>query len=155
MVPDENYEIIGITVNGKEYSYTKAIDGSYTMPAFTNMTENKHIVVTYALKDNKITINKVDKTSKEKLSGAKFKLDQIEERSEPNNDEIIGNLTDNGQEYTEANIGNEVTGKLGELSNNGTYYFVQNSDGTYTPTNSKTYQTANGGSAGISSSTAN
>ena len=155
MIPDENYEIIGITVNGKDYSFTANEDGSYTMPAFTNMTEDKHIVVTYSLKDNKITINKVDKNTKEKLQGAKFKLDQIEERSEPDNSEIIGELTDNGQEYTQVIPGDEVTGKLGELTNNGIYYFVPNEDGTYTPTNSKTYQTANGGTAGISSSTAN
>ena len=155
MVPDENYEIIGITVNGDEYKFTKNADGSYTMPQFTNMVEDKHIVVTYSLKDNKITINKIDKDTKAKLSGATFKLDQIEERSEPNNANIIGSLTDNGQEYSEVKLGNEITGKFGELTNNGTYYFVKNADGTYTPTNSKTYQTANGGTAGISSSTAN
>ena len=155
MIPDENYEIIGMTVNGEDYQFIPNEDGSYTMPAFTNMTEDKHIVVTYSLKDNKITLNKVDKNTKEKLQGAIFKLDQIEERSEPNNSEIIGELTDNGQEYTKINLGDEITGKLGELTNNGTYYFVQNEDGTYTPTNSKTYQTANGGTAGISSSTAN
>ena len=155
MIPDESYEIIGITVNGDEYKFTKNADGSYTMPQFTNMTEDKHIVVTYSLKDNKITINKIDKDTKAKLSGAAFKLDQIEERLEPNNANIIGSLTDNGQEYAEVKLGNEITGKLGELTNNGTYYFVKNADGTYTPTNSKTYQTANGGSAGIQSSTAN
>ena len=155
MIPDENYEIIGITVNGEEYNYIANEDGSYTMPAFDNVTENKHIIVTYSLKDNKITINKVDKDTKAKLSEATFKLDQIEERSEPNNSEIIRELTDNGQEYTEIITGDEVTGKLGEITNNGTYYFVQNEDGTYTPTNSKKYQTANGGTAGISSSTAN
>ena len=155
MVPDENYEIINITVNGKEYKFTKNIDGSYTMLQFTNMTEDKHIVVTYSLKDNKITINKIDKDTKAKLLGATFKLDQIEERIEPNNASIIGSLTDNGQEYLETKLGNEVTGKLGELTNNGTYYFVKNADSTYTPTNSKTYQTANGGTGGISSSTAN
>ena len=155
MIPDKNYEIIGITINGEDYNFTVDEDGSYTMPALTNITENKHIVVTYALKNNKITINKIDKNTKERISGATFKLDQIEERTEPNNDEIIGELTDNGQEYTEIITGDEVTGKLGELTNNGTYYFVQNEDGTYTPTNSKTYQTANGGIAGIQSSTAN
>ena len=77
MIPDENYEIIGITVNGEDYQFIPNEDGSYTMPAFTNMTEDKHIVVTYSLKDNKIIINKVDKNTKEKLSGATFKLDQI------------------------------------------------------------------------------
>ena len=153
MIPDENYEIIGITVNGKEYPYTKDADGSYTMPQFTNMTEDKHVVVKYALKDNKITINKIDKDTGEKLSGAKFKLDQMDERAEPT--AVLGNLTDNGQEYTTVTVGDEVTGKLGELTNNGTYYFVQNEDGTYTPTNGKTYQVANGGTAGISSSIAN
>ena len=155
MVPDEGYEIIGITVNGKEYQYTVEADGSFIMPAFDNMTEDKHIVVTYSLKDNKITINKVDKDTKEKLAGAKFKLDQIEERSEPDSADIIGTVTDNGQEYTDVDITNEITGKFGDLTNNGTYYFVQNDDGTVTPTNSKTYQVANGGTSGISSSTAN
>ena len=155
MIPDESYEIIGITVNGEEYKYTVNTDGSYTMPTFTNVTEDKHVVVTYSLKDNKITINKVDKDTKEKLAGAKFKLDQIEERSEPNSANIIGTLTDNGQEYTEVYVTSEVTGKLGTLTNNGTYYFVQNSDGILTPTNSKTYQVANGGTAGIHSITAN
>ena len=155
MIPDENYEIIGITVNGEEYKFTENADGSYTMPQFTNMTEDKHIVVTYSLKDNKITINKVDKKTKAKLTGAKFKLDQVEERTEPNNANIIGSLTDNGQEYTKTIITTEVSGKIGTLINNGTYYFVQNSDGTYTPTNSKTYQTANGESSGIHDTTAN
>ena len=155
MVPDENYEIIGITVNGDEYKFTKNADGSYTMPQFTNMIEDKHIVVTYSLKDNKITINKIDKDTKAKLVGATFKLDQIEERAEPNNEEVIGSLTDNGQIYSKTELGNEIIGKLGELTNNGTYYFVKNEDGTYTPTNSKTYQIANGGTAGIQRSIAN
>ena len=156
MIPDENYEIIGITVNDKDYSFVANADGSYTMPAFTNMTEDKRVVVTYSLKNNKITINKVDKNTKEKLTGATFRLDQIEERSEPNNNEIIGELTDNGQRYINyLGLSDEVTDRFGKLTNNGTYYFVQNEEGTYTPTNSKTYQVANGGTAGIQSSTAN
>ena len=155
MTPDENYEIIGITVNGKDCNFTANEDGSYVLPAFTNMMEDKHVVVTYALKDNKIIINKIDKNTKERISGATFKLDQIEERAEPNADEILGELTDNGIGYTKVKAGEEVTGILGELTNNGTYYFIQNDDGTYTPTNSKTYQVANGGTTGIQSSTAN
>ena len=155
MIPDENYEIVGITVNGESYPYSVDSDGSFTMPAFTNMTEDKHVVVEYLLKDNKITINKVDKDTKEKLAGAKFKLEQIDERVQPDNATILGELTGNGQEYTSVNVKDEVTGKLGELTNNGTYYFVQNADGTLTPTNSMTYQIANGGTEGISDSTAN
>ena len=123
------------------------------MPIFTDMTEDKHIVVRYVLKDNKITINKVDSETKEKLAGAKFKIEQVDENS--NGEPLIGELTDNGKEYDGVNFGDEVTDKLGELTDNGTYYFIKNADGTYVPTNSKTYQTANGGSNGINSSTAN
>ena len=156
MTPDEGYEIIGITVNGEEYQFTENIDGTYTMPQFTNVTEDKHIVVTYSKKDNKIVINKVDGETKEPIEGITFKLDQIEERTEPEN--VIGTLTDNGATYTEVipDTSNEITEQVtGKLTNNGTYYFVQNEDGTLTPTNSKTYQTAHEGTAGIQSTTAN
>ena len=155
MTPDENYEIIGITVNGEEWPFTANEDGTYTMPQFTNMTEDKHVVVTYALKDNKIIINKVDSTdNSKKLSGATFKLDQIEERTNPEN--VVGEIEANGAEYQVVDTEKgEVEGVQGELTNNGDYYFVKNEDGTLTPTNSKTYQTANEGSAGIQNSTAN
>ena len=154
MTPDENYEIIGITVNGQEWQFEENTDGTYTMPQFTNITEDKHIEVTYAIKDNRLTINKVDSKTQEALQGATFKLDQIEERTEPEN--IIGEIVANGTEDTEVNIEEgEITGVIGDLTNNGTYYFVQNDDGTLTPTNSKTYQTANGGSSGKQNTTAN
>ncbi len=156
MTPDENYEIIGITVNGEEWPFEENDDGTYTMPQFNNVTEDKHIEVTYALKDNKLTINKVDSETQEPLQGATFKLDQIEERTEPDNEEIIGEIVANGETYYEANTENEITEQVvGELTNNGTYYFVQNEDGTLTPTNSKTYQVANGGSTGKQNTTAN
>ena len=154
MTPDENYEIIGITVNGEEWQFEENIDGTYTMLQFTNMIEDKHVEVTYALKDNKLIINKVDSKTQEPLQGATFKLDQIEERTEPEN--VIGKIVANGGIYAEVDIEEgEVTGVIGELTNNGTYYFVQNVDGTLVPTNSKTYQTANGGTTGIQSTTAN
>ena len=97
MTPDENYEIIGITINGEEYPFEVNEDGSYSMPLFENITEDKHIEVTYSYKENKITINKIDSITKEKLTGAKFKLDQLEERANPEN--VIGELTANGQIY--------------------------------------------------------
>ena len=153
MTPDENYEIIGITVNGEEYQFEENVDGTYTMSQFTNMTEDKHIEVTYALKDNKLIINKVDSKTQNPLQGATFKLEQIEERTEPEN--VIGEIVANGAEYVEADLENEILGVQGELTNNGTYHFVQNDDGTLTPTNSKTYQTANGGSSGKQNTTAN
>ena len=110
MTPNENYEIIEVTVNGEEWQFEPEIDGSYTMPAFQNIQEDKHIVVTYSLKDNKITINKKDGVSGAALEGAQFRLDQIEERIEPDNNEIIGDLQDNGTIYTVADYDKEVVG---------------------------------------------
>lgn len=135
MTPDENYEIIEITVNGEEYQFTANEDGTYTMPQFENMTEDKHIVVTYSLKENKIIINKVDSETKEPISGVNFKLDQIEERTNPEN--VIETLTDNSDAFTIVHTKNEVEGVLGNLTANGTYYFVEQ-NGTYVPTNKGT-----------------
>ena len=148
ITPDENYEIIRITVNGKEWQFEKELDGSYTMPQFDSVVENKNIVATFALKNNKITINKKDSVSGEKLSGARFKLDQIEERSEPINDDIIGELKDNSDLFQVIDYDNEVSDCLGDLTNNGTYFFVEQ-DGKYVPNNSRTYQLENGGTNGI------
>ena len=153
MTPEENYEIIGITVNGEEYKFEENVDGTYKMPQFTNITENKHIEVTYALKDNKIIINKVDSKTGNPLQGAEFKLEQIEERAEPKDE--IGEIVENGKEYTMVNLDKEILNVQGELTANGTYNFIQNEDGTLTPTNSKTYQVENGESSGKQNTTAN
>ncbi len=156
MKPDENYEIIGITVNGKEYPFEANEDGTYTMPQFEQITEDKHIEVTYSLKDNKIIINKVDSKTRQPLEGANFKLDQIEERTNPEN--VVGGLTANGQQYIIANPEDEVTGTVGELTESvvDLPHFVEQ-EGAYVPTNSKTYQKANVAEAtgGIQNSTAN
>ena len=133
MTPETGYEIISITVNGEEYEFEENPDGTYTMPDFTDVKEDKHVVVTYALKTNKITINKVDSKTKIPLSGVKFRLDQIDERTDPVN--VIGEIVDNGLEYTLPDYNSEQTGVLGELTNNGTYYFEEQ-DGKYIPNNS-------------------
>ena len=148
MTPEENYEIIGITVNGEEWPFEANTDGTYKMPQFENITEDKHVEVTFSLKDQKIVINKQDGENGQIDIRIAFKLDQIEERTNPEN--VIGNITDNGAEYAIADEANEITGVQGGLTNNGTYYFIQNTDGTLTPTNSKTYQETQGGTAGIS-----
>ena len=152
MTPDENYEIIKITVNGEEQEFTVNEDGTYTLPTINNITEDKHIVVTYSLKDNKITINKIDSVTKQAITGAKFKLDQIEERTNPEG--VIKDIVDNGKEYAVMDKSYEVQDALGDLTNNGTYYFI-NKDGVYVPTNSATYQKENGGTTGIQNVTAN
>ena len=53
MTPEENYEIIGITVNGEEWPFESNTDGTYKMPQFENMTEDKHVEVTFSLKDQR------------------------------------------------------------------------------------------------------
>ena len=149
MTPNENYEIIKITVNGKEQEFTANEDGTYILPTINNVTEDKHIVVTYALKDNKITINKIDSETKQALAGAKFKLDQIEERA--NAEGVVKDIVDNGKYYID--MSNEISGPLGYCRMNGAYYFTKE-NGVYVPINSATYQKANGGTFGKSNTTA-
>ena len=48
MVPDSGYKIVKITINDEEYAFTPADDGSVTLPQFTDVTTNKHIVVTFS-----------------------------------------------------------------------------------------------------------
>ena len=78
MTPDSDYEIVNITVNGEDYQFEENTDGTFTMPQFTNVTENIHVEVTYIQKDHKLVISKLDEHTGEALSGARFKLTQIE-----------------------------------------------------------------------------
>ena len=156
ITPDTGYEIINITVNGEEYPLPDNTENEYTFPVFTNVKEDIHIEVTFAQSTQKISILKRDGNTKIPLEGVTFKLDQIEERTEPG--DVIGEITPNGETYVELDIENEVTSEvLGTLTNNESseYIFVQNSDGTLIPTNGKTYQLANEGTGGIHDTTAN
>ena len=114
MLPDENYTIVQITINGIAQNFTASDDGSYTIPAgfFTEMKENKHIVVKYMSKHTKLVINKVDKfDSNKKLKGAKFKIEQIEEKYKVENqisDSVI----------TQGEYGFDKTGESKYVSNN-------------------------------------
>ena len=114
MVPDENYAIVQIKINGIAQDFNVSDDGSYTIPAgfFTEMKENKHIVVKYMSKHTKLVINKVDKfDSNKKLKGAKFKIEQIEEKYKVENqisDSVI----------TQGEYGFDKTGESKYVSNN-------------------------------------
>ena len=153
--PYVDYEIEDITINGEKFDFTADENGSYKLPIFNNVKENKHIIVKFMKKSKKIIIDKIDKDTKEELSGAIFKIDQIETRQEPDTREILQGLIDNGMSYQNENTLEEVNDIAINLIANGTYNFVKNEDGTYTPTNSKTYQILNGGTAGIANTTAN
>ena len=76
----------------------------------------------------------MDSKTKIPLSGVKFRLDQIDERTDPVN--VIGEIVDNGLEYTLPDYNSEQTGVLGELTNNGEYYFTDDGTGKYIPNNS-------------------
>ncbi len=84
MEPNTGYEIISVTVNGKEWPFSAGEDGIYTMPDFVDVREDKHIVVTYSQKSNKIVIKKIDSDTQEPIPGVKFKLEQIESESSYN-----------------------------------------------------------------------
>ncbi len=186
MTPKDDYEIISVTVNGKEWPFeVNAENGSYTMDKFTDVKEDKHIVVTYSKKSNKIVIQKVDSKNQEPIAGVKFKLDQVEEeRKNPNQQTVIGNLTNNSNDFTEIIDENEVTSEVKkEIINNGKIYVVPKlekgeiegvlqdiqqvgsywfekqtgEDGKeyYIPTNGQTYQLSHNGSADKKNTTAN
>ena len=69
--------------------------------------------------------------------------------------EVIGELTESNTNQTVVNYENEITGVVGEPEAvfTGGYYFVKE-NGVYVPTNSATYQIANGGTEGIHGSEA-
>lgn len=125
MIPDPNYELIKITVNGQNYSFEKATDGSYIMPTFKDITEDKNIVVSYALRDSKVTINKVDSVTNAPLEGAEFKVQQ-----DITLENVIGKLTQNNAQDTTI---------LSTMNRMGQFYF-EKENGVYTSTNNITYQ---------------
>ena len=75
IIPDADYKISQITINGKKYDFEANSDGTYIMPQFKNMQEDKNVVVAFAKEDDQtFTINKVDKDTNEHLSGAEFTI---------------------------------------------------------------------------------
>lgn len=142
MTPNEGYEIVKITINGVEQGFTPNEDGTYTLPRLENITEDKNIVVKFTKSDNKITINKVDSESKERLFGTRFKINEIDERVIE--ESIIGNLVGNSQGFSGVlDKSQNYNTFLGNLTNNGAYYFT-NSSGVYVSNNNaKANTTAN------------
>ena len=158
MVPNESFKIGKITINGEEQNFIPDVDGSYLLPLFENVKEDKNIVVTYySLEKNDFIINKVDSNTGEKIPNVTFNIDQIDEREEPISSELIGELTGNGPYYIGADLNSEKSEYLGGMVNNGSYYFRQDEDGSYIPTNGKTWRVKNvsGATTAVSNSTAN
>lgn len=107
MIPDDNYAIVQITINGVAVDFIVNDDGSYTIPAgyFTEMKENKHVVVKYMKKNGTLTINKVDKDNKNiKLKNAKFRIESVDTSKTGLINEII-TTNDLGQAFAELPFG--------------------------------------------------
>lgn len=146
ITPNENYEILKITINGQEQDFQKLEDRSYTMPVLTNITNDQDIVVTFGLADNKIILNKVDKESKQPLQGAKFKIEQVDERTDPEG--VIKDIVQNSTQITEPSV-------IGSGVMRANYHYFVEENGKYIATNTQKYQTENNLTDNISNTTAN
>ncbi len=139
MTPDTNYEIIKITVNGEEQKFTANADGTYTMPTFTDITEDKEVVVTYVLSSNKIEIEKVDAEDNNiKLEGAKIRLERIPNEEDATEYEVELETNSEGKIVTQLPYGTyrvtEIEAPEGYQINTAiaNIEFVQNGTHTFT-----------------------
>ena len=122
MIPDDGYIITKITVNGSNMNFEANDDGSYIIPAeyFTNVQEDKNIVVSFAASERTLTVNKVDQDNESiKLSGAKFN--------------VVSNIMDNIP-IVDNQEGDVARNIIDSMQSNGTYYFTK-SNNTYIPNN--------------------
>ncbi|MBP3502386.1 MAG: MucBP domain-containing protein [Clostridia bacterium] len=98
--PDDDYVIKEIKINGELLDFKVNKDGSHTIPEgyFKEVKQNYHIVVIFEKTKDNLIINKVDSIDNEEmLSGAKFKIEQIEDRPQVTNE--VGALTGNSGQY--------------------------------------------------------
>lgn len=78
IVPNAGYELTEIEVNGQEVEFVADADGSYVLPAFADVQEDKDVVVTFVLTANKVIVNNVDSISREAIVGSVFEFKQVE-----------------------------------------------------------------------------
>ncbi|MBO5476662.1 MAG: hypothetical protein J6A15_02780 [Clostridia bacterium] len=79
ITPYSEYKVASITINGTAITFTEDENGVVTLDKFENMTEDKHIIVTFEQIKGKITVTKVDASnSSTKLEGAIFKLEKLD-----------------------------------------------------------------------------
>lgn len=69
VTPKSGYEIVSVSINDVEQEMTLNDDGSYTVPAFSNVTENKKIVVKIVDSNKRFTIKTVDAETKAPVEG--------------------------------------------------------------------------------------
>lgn len=75
IIPDDGFKIIGLTINGESQQFKTSVDGTYTLPQFNQMQEDKRIVVKFERNEKVFQINKIDEATRQPLSGAEFKIE--------------------------------------------------------------------------------
>jgi len=66
--PNAGYAVSKITVNGAEIAFTRKADGSATLNKFTNMSENKHVVVTFTANPADVIVHHYKEGTTEKVA---------------------------------------------------------------------------------------
>ena len=121
--PSEGFVLTNLKVNGEQIDFTKDDEGKAELPIgfFRNMQEDKLVVASFMKEDKILTINKVDDTTNESLTGAKFAYSNYNN----NWDEVKAELTAQAQ------------AKIGELTPSATadMAFISNGSGGYVSTN--------------------
>ena len=137
ITPNENYMITKITINGEEIPFQAAADDTYTFESgyFANVTEFKKIMVTFEEKSSVLKIKKTDANSNP-LKDAKFKIEQVENRTVLPDSSVIGSVSGTGPIYTtvdKTTSYNEVLGSMTKPSD--ISYGFEQVDGKYVSTN--------------------
>lgn len=97
VIPKSGYEIVNVSINGVEQEITLNDEGSYTVPTFNNVTENKKIVVKIVDSNKRFTIKTVDAETKAPVEGVGI----VQEKN------LTENLIKNGNYYFIKNDANE------------------------------------------------
>lgn len=66
--PSAGYAVSSVTVNGTEIAFTRKADGSVTLNQFTNMSENKHVVVTFTANPADVIVHHYKEGTTESLA---------------------------------------------------------------------------------------
>lgn len=72
VTPKEGYEIISVLINDVEQDFTLNDDGSYTIPIFDNVHEDKNIVVEIMNSNKKLTVKTIDAETKTPVEGVEI-----------------------------------------------------------------------------------
>ena len=134
ITPKTEYQIAKIVINDEEVVFETNEEGVVTIPAgyFKDIDKNYNVAVTFSLKENTLIINKVNEKG-EALEGAVFDINQIETRAEVSNE--MQNFVSDSANYNYEDKTKLANDLLGEVTNNGSYYFEKQTNGSYVSNN--------------------